>query len=407
MSSILLAGVDIGTTKTTAVIAELNGDPRRRLKVLGVGQAKTTGVRQVVTNIEETTTAVKAALEEAEVMAGQSVDRVYVAIGGDHIQARQSLGVVRVSNDEVSRVDMDRVHDVARAVALPPDRELLHALPQQYIVDHQPGIKDPVGMAATRLETEVYVVTCAATVAENIRKSVQRAGYRVQELVLEPLSASRSVLTEDEKEVGVAMVEMGAGTTDVTAYLDGEIMHTAVFPIGGDTVTNDLVRGLSVPFAEACRAKEQFGIACAQMVDPQETVELPGPSPHQKRHVARELIAHVIEQRMDELFGMIHQDLQEQGFLDRLGAGIVLTGGAATLRGTLELAQQVFAAPVRYGVPEEGLYGLSEALRRPRFATAAGLVLYGADRYHQTGKGGSTIGSGTLSRAAAWLKEFF
>ena len=172
-------------------------------------------------------------------------------------------------------------------------------------------------------------------------------------------------------------------------------------------MTNDLVRGLSVPFVEACRAKEQFGIACAQMVDPQETVELPGPSPNQKRHVARELIAHIIEQRMDELFGLIHEDLLKKDLLDRLGAGIVLTGGAATLRGTLELAQQVFAAPVRYGVPEEGIYGLSEALRRPRFATAAGLVLYGADRYRETGKGGSTIGSGALSRAAAWLKEFF
>jgi len=407
MSSILLAGVDVGTTKTTAVIAELNGDPRLRVKVLGIGQSKSAGLRRVVTNIEETTEAVKAALQEAEVMAGHNVSRVYVAIGGDHIQACQSLGVVRVGNDEISRQDLERVHDVARAVALPPDRELLHALPQQYIVDHQQGIKDPVGMAATRLETEVLVVTCAATAAENIRKAVQRAGYCVQELVLEPLSSSRAVLTEDEKEVGVAMIEMGAGTTDVTAYLDGEIMYTAVFPIGGETVTNDLVRGLSVPFVEACRAKEQFGIACAQMVDPQETVELPGPSPNQKRHVARELIAHIIEQRMDELFGLIHADLLKKDLLDRLGAGIVLTGGAATLRGTLELAQQVFAAPVRYGVPEEGIYGLSEALRRPRFATAAGLVLYGADRYRETGKGGSTIGSGALSRAAAWLKEFF
>jgi len=340
-------------------------------------------------------------------MAGQNVDRVYVAIGGDHIQARQSLGIVRVGTDEVSRLDLERVHDVARAIALPPDRELLHALPQQYIVDHQCGIKDPVGMAATRLETEVFVVTCSATIAENLRKAVQRAGYRVQELVLDPLSASRSVLTEDEKEVGVAMVEIGAHKTEVTAYVDGEIQHTAVFRIGGDTVTNDLVRGLSVPFAEGAKAKEQYGMACAQMVDPQETVELPGPSPHQKRHVARELIAHIIEQRMDELFGLVHRDLQDHHLLDRLGAGIVLTGGASTLRGTLELAQQVFAAPVRYGVPEEGLYGLSEHLRRPKYATAAGLVLYGADRYHQTGKGGSTIGSGALSKAAAWLREFF
>jgi cell division protein FtsA len=360
-----------------------------------------------VTNIEETTESVRAAMKEAELMAGVHVDRVYVGIGGNHIEARGSLGIVAVGNDEICKSDLERVHDVARAVALPPDREMLHAIPQEYIVDHQPGIKDPVGMAATRLETEVYLVTCAASVAENVRKAVQRAGYRVQELVLEPLSAARSVLTEDEKEVGVSMIEMGGGTTEVTAYVDGEIRHAAVFPIGGDTVTNDLVRGLSVPFAEACRAKEQYGVACAQLVDPQETVELPGPSPYQKRHVARELIAHIIEQRMDELFSMIHADLQSQRLLHRLGAGIVLTGGAAALRGTLELAQQVFAAPVRYGVPEEGLTGLSEMLHRPRFATAAGLVLYGADRFEQTGKGATTRTSGMVSTVRAWLKEFF
>jgi cell division protein FtsA len=407
MGSVHIAGVDVGTTKTCAVIAEVNGDPRRRLNVLGVGQAKSAGMRQVVTNIEEMTESVRAAMKEAELMAGVHVDRVYVGIGGDHIQARGSLGIVPVCSDEISRNDLERVHEVARTVALPPDREMIHAIPQEYVVDHQPGIKDPVGMAATRLETEVYLVTCAASVAENLRKAVQRAGYRVQELVLEPLSAARSVLTEDEKEVGVAMIEMGGGTTAVTAYVDGEIRHAEVFRIGGDTVTNDLVRGLSVPFAEACRAKEQFGVACAQLVDPQETVELPGPSPHQKRHVARELIAHIIEQRMDELFSMIHDDLQRQRLLHRLGAGIVLTGGAAALRGTLELAQQVFAAPVRYGVPEEGLMGLSESLRRPRFATAAGLVLYGADRFEQTGKGATTRTSGMVSTVGAWLKEFF
>ncbi len=409
MHSILIAGVDLGTTKTCAVIAEVHEDPfmRRELKILGVGQAKSTGMRQVVTHTEETTESVKAALEEAELMAGVNVDRVYVGISGEHIRAMTSPGVVAVTEDEVSRFDLQRVHEVARAVAHPPDRELLHAIPQDYIVDHQRGIKDPIGMVGTRLEAEVYLVTGSASAAENIRKSVQRAGYRVQELVLEPLAAARAVLTEDEKEVGVAMVDMGACTTDLAAYYNGEIHHVAVLPMGGSTVTNDLVRGLSIPFAEAKKAKEHFAVAFAQMVDPQETVELPGPSPGQKRHVARELIAHVVEQRLDEMFGMIQSELEQHGLLNKLGAGIVLTGDASALYGTAELARQVFAAPVRCGAPGEGLGGLADSVGRPKLATAAGLVLYGADRFEQTGEGASTLTSGLVSKVGSWLREFF
>ncbi len=409
MHSILIAGVDLGTSKTSAVIAEVHDDPylRRDLKILGVGQARSTGIRQVVTHIEEATESVRTALEEAELMAGVKVDRVYVGISGDHVRAATSPGVVAIMDEEISSFDLQRVHEVARAVAHPPDRELLHAIPQDYIVDHQPGIKDPLGMVGTRLEADLYLVTCSASAAENIRKSVQRAGYRVQELVLEPLAASRSVLTEDEKEVGVAMVEIGACTTNIAAYTDGEIRHISVLPFGGATLTNDLVRGLSVPFAEAKRAKEHFGVAFAQLVDPRETVELPGPSPGQKRHVARELIAHVIEQRLDEMFGLVHGELEHEGLLNKLGAGIVLTGGASTLFGTVELAQQVFAAPVRSGFPGEGLTGLADSVGRPKFATAAGLVLYGADRFEETGDGASTLTSGLVSKVGSWLKEFF
>jgi cell division protein FtsA len=410
MRANLIAALDIGTTKTCAVIGEISGDLQRRpeLKVLGVGQARTSGMRrEVVTHIEETTESVKKAVKEAELMAGATVDRVYAGLAGDHIQAFSSAGVVAVGGEEVSFQDVSRVHEVARAVALPPDRELLHAIPQEYMVDHQGGIKDPVGMAGTRLEAELYLVTSASASTTNIRKVVSRAGYRVQELVLEPLASARAVLSEDEKEVGVAMVEMGGGTTDLAVYYEGKIRHVAILPFGGLTVTNDLVRGLSIPFAEAQKAKEQFGAAFAQMVDPQETVELPGPSPGQRRHVARELIAHIVEQRLDEMFCLVQEELDKAELLDCLGAGIVLTGGATAIPGIVELAQQVFAAPVRAGVPGDGLTGLADSVTLPRFATVAGLALYGADRFKETGEGASTLTSGFLSKITAWLKEFF
>jgi cell division protein FtsA len=410
MRSSLIAGLDVGTTKTSAVIAELVGEGRRRpeLRVLGVGQARTAGVRrEVVTHIEETTESIRKAMKEAELMAGTSVDRVWAGISGDHVEAQTSMGVVAVSGEEVTRSDVARVHEVARAVAIPPDREFLHAIPQEYIVDAQRGMKDPVGMAGTRLETEVYLVTAAAAASTNLKKAVTRAGYRVQSLVLAPLATARAVLTEDEKEVGVAMVEVGAATTEVAAFYEGKIRHIAVLPFGGDAVTNDLVKGLSIPFAEAQRAKEEDAVAFAQLVDPQETVELPGPAPGQTRQVARELIAHIVEQRLDEIFGMVHEELDRSGMTDRLSAGIVLTGGSSSLRGILEMAGQVFAAPVRIGVPEEGLSGLADSVRRPRFSTVAGLCLHGADRFHETGEGASTLSSSLVSRVGAWIREFF
>lgn len=409
MRSNLIAGLDIGTTNTCAVIGEIVRNPRRPgLTILGVGQARTSGLRgDMVTNIEEMTASVRACLQEAELMAGASVDRVYAGIGGDHIRASTSMGVVAISEDDVTSDDVERVHVVARAVALPPDREMVHAIPQEYRVDNQRGIKDPLGMAGVRLEAEVFLVTCQITTSANIRKAVNRAGYRVQELVLEPLAGGRAVLTEDEKEVGVAMVEIGAATTDVAAYFEGKVHHVSILPIGGSTLTADLVRGLSVPYAEAQRAKEQYGIAFAQLVDPRETVELPGPSPGQMRAIARELIAHIVEQRLDELFGIVQGELQSQGLLDKLGAGIVLTGGTVAIPGIVELAQQIFAAPVRLGVPSEDLGGLADSVRRPRFAVAAGLALWGADRFAETGRGASTITSGVFTKLGTWLKEFF
>src|SRR5687768_9953867 len=332
MRANLIAGLDIGTTKTCAVIGEVVGEPPRQplLKIRGVGQARTNGVRgDLVTNIDATTETIRQALREAELMAGVTVDRVFAGIAGDHVHARHSMGIVAVAGEEIMAGDVERVQVVAQAVALPPDRELLHAIPTDYRVDHQSGIKQPLGMAATRLETEVYLITCSGTAAVNIRKAVAKAGYGVQELVLEPLASARAVLTEDEKEIGVAMIDLGGATTDVAVYHHGRIRHALVLAMGSDAVTADLVKGLGIPWAEAQKAKEFYATAIAGMVDPQETVEMPGPAPNQLRHVARELIAHVAEQRLDEILGMVRVDLQNEGLLDRLGAGIVLTGGGA------------------------------------------------------------------------------
>lgn len=410
MRSNLMAGLDIGTTKTCAVIGELTGEERRQpgLRILGVGQCRTGGVRgERVTNLEETTESIRTAMEEAELMAGQRVDRVYAGLSGDHIESWSSMGVVAVKDEEITPGDVARVHEVARAVALSPDREMLHAIPVEYIVDHQRGIKDPVGMTGTRLEAEVYLVSCGTIAAGNIRKAVTRAGYAVQELVLEPLAAARAVLTEDEKEVGAATVQVGAGSTELAVYYEGKIRHVAVLPVGGTTVTSDLVKGLSIPFSEAARAKETHGAASAQFVDPHETVEVPGPAPGQMRHVARELIAHIVEQRLDELFGLVQRELDRNDLSDKLGAGVVITGGSAALPGMVELGQQVFAAPVRLGIPGEGLSGLADSVGRPRFTTAAGLALWGSDRFAETGEGASTLVSGVASRMKAWLREFF
>jgi len=406
----LIAGLDIGTTKTCAVIGEVVGEQPRQcvLKVRGVGQARTSGVRgDLVTNLEATTETVRQAMREAELMAGVTVDRVFAGIAGEHIEARHSMGVVAVAGDEITAGDVDRVHQVARAVALAPDRDLLHAIPTDYRVDHQGGIKRALGMAATRLEGDVYLITAAATASANIRKVVSRAGYGLQELVLEPLASARAVLTEDEKEVGATMVGIGGCATDIAVYVDGRVRHVAVLPVGSDSVTTDLVKGLGIPWAEAQKAKELYATAMAGMVDPQETVEMPGPGPGQVRHIARELIAHITEQRLDEILCLVRTDLDRLQLLDRLGAGIVLTGGGVALPGLVELAQQVFPAPVRLGVPGEGLSGLADSVGRPRFATAVGLALYGLDRFGETGEGASTLTSGVMSKVSAWLKEFF
>ncbi|HEX2206030.1 MAG TPA: cell division protein FtsA [Longimicrobium sp.] len=413
MRPTIVAGLDIGSSKTAVVIAEVSGEApqRAQVKVLGVGQARTTGIRrEIVTDIEGTTEAVRKAVKEAELMAGVTVDRLFVGIAGEHIHAWPSTGVVAVGKDEITPGDVDRVLEVARAVVIPADRELVHAIPQEYIVDAQGGISDPVGMAGTRLEAEVFIVTSSASPAQNIRKAVTRAGYQVAELVLEPIASSLAVLSDDEKEIGTALVELGGGTTDIAIFHERKLRHLASLPWGGATVTNDLAKGLSLPNAEAARAKERWGSARADLVNPNETFEIAGPGQGQTRHVARELLAHIIEQRLDEIFGLVAAELDRSGLGQQLGGGIVLTGGGASLAGIVELAERSFAAPVRVGVPGEGLGGLADSVRRPKFATAAGLTIYGSRRLIHDTPDAAPSGpgvSGIVRRVRDWLADFF
>ncbi|MDX1674985.1 MAG: cell division protein FtsA, partial [Longimicrobiales bacterium] len=316
MSTFVVAGLDIGSTKTCAVILEVTVEEGRSpaYRVLGVGQSRTGGIRRdVVTDLEETTESVRAAMKEAELMAGVRADRVFTGIAGNHIDANVSTGVVAVGSGEIGPGDVDRVHEVARAVVVPSDREVLHVLPQEYRVDGQADIRDPVGMAGTRLEAEVYIITCGSAAAANLRKAVGRAGYKVEAFVHEPVATARAILTDDEREVGVALVDLGAGTTELALFREAKTQHLATIPWGGAAITSDLVKGLSIPFAEAERAKEQHGVASAQLVDPRETVDLPGPSPGTRREVARELIAHIIEQRLDEILELVATEIERAG----------------------------------------------------------------------------------------------
>lgn len=409
MRSNIAVGLDIGSTKTCAVVAEVVAEEQRQpeLRVLGVGQARTAGVRrEVVTDIEETTESVRTAVKEAELMAGVTIDRVYAGIAGDHIASSTSSGVVAVAGEEVSPQDVQRVHEVARAVVVPADREVLHVLPQEYRVDGQGGIRDPIGMAGMRLEAEVYIVTSGAAACQNLRKAVSRAGYGVQAFVHEPLATAQAVLTDDEKEVGVALVDLGGSTTELAVFHDGKTRYLATIPWGGTAVTNDLARGLALPFAEAERAKEKYGSAFAQHVDPRDSVELPGASPGQQRQVSRELIAHIIEQRLDEILGLVWREIERSGVADQLGAGVVLTGGGASLTGTLDVAQHAFGTSVRVGTPGDGLGGLADSVRRPKFATATGLALYGGSLSVKAGLVGGRR-DGMVSKVVGWLKEFF
>lgn len=402
-----LVGLDVGSTKTCAVVVETrasgNGDGAP-VRVLGFGTAPAEGMRSsAVTDLEATIESIRQSVREAELMAGREVEAAYVGVAGVHARVSRSNGVVAVGG-EVDDEDVRRVEEVGRAVVLAPDRELIHAIPQEYVVDGRSGIRDPMGMTATRLESEVCIVTAASAVCRDLRKAVDRAGYRPEELVLEPLASGLAVLRDREREEGVALVEMGGAATDLVVFRDQKIRHVRSLPWGAGTVTNDIAKGLGVSVAEAQRLKERHGCARRERVDPAEKVDVPGPTPGSGRKVPRELLAHIIEQRMDELFGLVYDELEESGQLDGLGAGVVLSGGGVALPGALEVAQSVFNLPVRLGRPGDALVGMADAVSPPRFATGVGLALYGSSR---EGKGGLAGAGRVLNRVSAWLKDFF
>ncbi len=373
----IIVGLDIGTTKTLAVVGEVGADG---VDITGVGEARSKGLRKgVVVNIESTVTSIKEAIERAGNMAGVEIATVYAGIAGSHVRGVNSHGIVSIANHEVSSDDVERVLDQARRISMPMDRQVIHVLPQDYIVDQQDGVREPVGMSGVRLEARVHLVTAAVASVQNVTKCAERCGLHVAELVLEPLASAEAVLTDDEKEIGVAMVDIGGGTTDIVIYVDGALVHTAVIPLGGINLTNDIATGLRTPVGEAERIKLRHGCALQSMVDPNDMIEVPSVGGRGARTIPRQYLASIAEPRMEEIFRLVAKVIHESGYAELLGAGVVFAGGATLLEGTPELAEQVLGMPIRRGVPM-GVGGMEEMVKSPAYATAVGLLKYGATR---------------------------
>ncbi len=373
----LIVGLDIGTTKICAVVGEATPDG---VDIVGIGTSPSTGLRKgVVVNIEQTVQSIKKALEEAELMAGCEIRSVYAGIAGSHIKGFNSHGVIAVKGGEVNEKDVERAIDAAKAVAIPLDREVIHILPQEYIVDDQRGITDPQGMSGVRLEVRVHIVTGAVTSAQNIVRSCHRSGLDVADIVLESLASSKSVLTEEEREIGVALVDLGGGTTDIAVFANDSIKHTGVLALGGTNLTNDIAFGLRTPMAAAEKIKIRYGCALADMVKNDEVIDVMSVGGRDSRALSRRVLAEICEPRMEEILTLVDQELTRSGFKNMIGAGVVLTGGTALIEGCQELGEQIFNLPTRVGFPKH-VGGLRDVVNSPMYATAVGLLLYGAEK---------------------------
>jgi cell division protein FtsA len=374
----VITGLDVGTTKTCCVIAEWA--PAGGLEIVGIGLAPCKGLRKgVVVNIDSTVESVKLAVSEAEQMAGLEVSSVLAGVAGGHIRGINSRGVVAVSGKhrEVSQADVDRALEAAKAVNMPPDREVIHALPQTYVVDDQDGVKEPVGMSGVRLEVEVHLVTGAVTSVQNVIRSVNRAGLQVQDIVLEPLACSEAVISAEEKELGILLIDIGGGTTDVALFRDGAIWYTGILALGGDHISNDIAVGLRTPTAEAEDLKKRYGCALTALVREDEAIDVPSVGGRKPRQISRQVLSEIVQPRVEEIFTLVARDLTRAGFQDTAAAGVVVTGGTSIMQGVPELAEQIFDLPVRRGMPT-GVGGLADVVRTPICSTGVGLALYGA-----------------------------
>ncbi|MGB5200853.1 MAG: cell division protein FtsA [Sedimenticolaceae bacterium] len=371
----IIVGLDIGTSKVVAIVGEVRQD--NEIEIIGIGSHPSRGLKKgVVVNIESTVQSIQRAVEEAELMAGVEIDSVFAGIAGSHVSSLNSHGIVPIKDGEVSHTDVERVIDAARAVAIPADQKILHILPQEFIIDNQEGIHDPVGMSGVRLEARVHMVTGAVSAAQNIVKCVRRCGLEVEDLILEQLASSYSVLEDDEKDLGVCLVDIGGGTTDIAVFTGGSIRHTAVIPIAGDQVTNDIAVALRTPTQHAEEIKLKYACALTQLASPDETIEVPSIGDRPPRRLSRQTLAEVVEPRYEELLTLIQAELRRSGYEDLVAGGVVLTGGSSKMEGLIDLAEEVFHMPVRLGIPQY-VTGLVDVVRNPIHATGVGLLLFG------------------------------
>ena len=371
----LVVGLDIGTSKIVAIVAELL--PDNSFKVIGLGQSVSRGMKKgVVVNIDSTVQSIQRALEEAELMANCKITHVYTGIAGSHIKSINSHGMVKIKDAEVTSMDVERVVETARAIALPSDQQILHILTQEFIIDGQEDVREPLGMSGMKLEVKVHIVTGAVSAVQNIVKCIKRCGLEVNDLILQPLASSTAVLTEDEKELGVCLVDIGGGTTDIAVFKQGAIRHTAVIPIAGDQITNDIAVAFRTPTQSAEDIKLKHGVALQQLADPREVVEVPGVDGREARQLSVQTLAEVISPRVSELYELVLNELRRSGMEEMIASGIVITGGSAKMRGMVELGEEIFHMPMRLGLPRY-VEGLSEVISNPRYATGVGLLLMG------------------------------
>jgi cell division protein FtsA len=404
----LIVGLDIGTTKICAIVGNLTEDG---IDIVGIGTSPSRGLRKgVVINIESTVASIRKAVEEAELMAGCEIKSVYAGIAGGHIKGFNSQGVIAIKNREVCSDDVKRVIDAAKAIAIPMDREVIHILPQEFIIDDQDGIREPLGMSGVRLEAKVHIVTGAVASAQNIVKSCNRANLDVADIVLEQLASSEAVLSADEKELGVALVDIGGGTTDIAIFVDGAIKHTSVLSLGGHHLTNDIAVGLRTPMAEAEKIKQKYGCCMASMVGKDETIEVPSVGGRKPRILSRQLLCEILEPRVEEIFTLVNREIVKSGFEDLIASGVVITGGSVILEGMPEVAEQVFNLPVRRGLPQR-IGGLVDVVNSPAYATGVGLVVYGSRNVgiHEfpTAQNEDSIFRKVSRRMKEWFGEFF